>query len=266
MSRIVSWVFFVLLTYLLVASLLSRLLPLPTLGNIGFTLVFTAFSASHAWASLGGRRTLAFFALTASVSWLFEFAGMATGAVYGPYHYGGGLGAKLGGVPAIIPLAWFMMIYPSWQMAGILLGDARGRPWAALAARGWIAAMVMTMWDTVMDPPMAAAGAWVWEERGAYFGVPLHNYLGWLATTFTVYVLAGVLLRALRGPSSPVERGFRFLPVVIYALMASTYLTPRRLETLEPLRLVAAFTMGFASILSLLRLALDGGTGTRPEP
>jgi hypothetical protein len=38
--------------------------------------------------------------------------------------------------------------------------------------------------------------------------------------------------------------------------MAATYLTPRRTEALEPLRIVAAFTMGFVSILSLVRIAL----------
>ena len=256
MARIISWVFFFALAYLLLASLLWRLIHLPTLNDIGFTLVFTAFSASHAWAALGGRRTLAFFGLSAVVSWLFEFVGVSTGAVYGPYHYGPALGAALGGVPVIIPLAWFMMIYPSWQIAGILLGPADGRPWA-LVARSWIAAMVMTMWDTIMDPGMAASGAWVWERGGPYFGVPLRNYLGWLATTFAVYLLASATLRAMCAPQpATAPRVFRLLPVLIYALVAATYLTPRRMPSLEPLRIVAAFTMGFVSVLSLLRTSL----------
>ncbi len=257
MARTISWVFFFALAYLLLVSLLWRLIHLPTLNDIGFTLVFTAFSASHAWAALGGKRTLAFFGLSAVVSWLFEFVGVWTGAVYGPYHYGAALGVTLGGVPAIIPLAWFMMIYPSWQIAGILLGPAGGRPWT-LVARSSIAAMVMTMWDTIMDPGMAASGAWVWERGGPYFGVPLRNYLGWLVTTFAVYLLAGAILRAMRGHrSASAPRAFRLLPVVIYALLAATYLTPRRMPSLEPLRVVAAFTMGFVSVLSLFRLALE---------
>jgi putative membrane protein len=259
-SRIATWIFFGALAYLLAASLLSRLVRLPTLGDIGFTLVFTAFSLSHAAATLGGRRMAVFFVVTALVSWLFEFYGVSTRAVYGAYHYGDGLGIKVGGVPALIPLAWFMMIYPSWHLGGILLGNLRGGLGVFLAARSWIAAMVMTMWDTVMDPAMASRGAWVWEQGGPYFGVPFQNYLGWLVTTFTVYLLAGMLMRAARAPAAgPVSRGFRSLPLVIYALMAATYLLPRRVVALEPLRIVAAFTMGFAAVLGLLRMAFAEG-------
>ena len=260
--RITAWVLFGALAYLLAASLLSRLVRLPTLGDIGFTLVFTAFSLSHAAVSLGGRRTAVFFGVTALVSWLFEFYGVSTRTVYGAYHYGDGLGVKVGGVPALIPLAWFMMIYPSWHLAGILLGDLRGGPGVILAARSCIAALVMTMWDTVMDPAMASRGAWVWEQGGPYFGVPFQNYFGWLATTFTVYLLAGMLMRVARAPAAgPGPRGFRSLPVVIYALMAATYLLPRRVVALEPLRLVAAFTMGFAAVLGLLRMAFADSAG-----
>jgi uncharacterized membrane protein len=46
-----------------------------------------------------------------------------------------------------------------------------------LTAQAAIAAMAMTAWDVVMDPGMAAAGNWIWENGGGYFGVPLHNYL-----------------------------------------------------------------------------------------
>src|SRR5579871_3477954 len=81
-GRIIAWILFGALAYLLAATLLSRLVPLPTLGDIGFTLVFTAFSLSHAAASLGGRRTAVFFGATALVSWLFEFYGVSTRAVY----------------------------------------------------------------------------------------------------------------------------------------------------------------------------------------
>ncbi len=257
MVRLVNWVFFVTLAYLEIVSLLWRVIHLPTLNDIGFTLVFTAFSASHAWATLGARRTLAFIGISAGVSWLFEFAGVLTGAVYGSYHYGTDLGPKLGGVPAIIPLAWFMMIYPSWQIAGILLGPTEERP-GTLVARSWIAAMVMTMWDTIMDPGMAASGAWVWEHGGPYFGVPFRNYVGWLATTFTVYLLSGAALNAMRGyQTNRVSRTFLLLPVLIYALEAATFLTPRQKESLEPLRVVAAFTMGFVSFLSLFRMVLE---------
>lgn len=38
-------------------------------------------------------------------------------AISGTYHYPGMLGPKLGAVPVLIPLAWFMMIYPSYLIS-----------------------------------------------------------------------------------------------------------------------------------------------------
>jgi uncharacterized membrane protein len=52
-----------------------------------------------------------------------------------------------------------------------------------------MSAIVMTAWDMIMDPIMVRMGFWVWEVEGPYFGVPLHNYVGWLATTFTIFLL-----------------------------------------------------------------------------
>jgi putative membrane protein len=47
----------------------------------------------------------------------------------------------------------------------------------------------MTSWDLTMDPMMVAGGHWVWEQSGAYFGVPLQNYWGWWLTTFVTFWL-----------------------------------------------------------------------------
>ena len=144
------------------------------------------FALLHAWMAWGGLRAGALLALTAVLSWAFEAVGVATGWIYGPYHYTELLGPRLAGVPLLIPVAWFMMSYPSLVMARALL-----RPRAAHSA--WrlagLAAVVMTAWDLVMDPLMARIGFWVWELEGAYFGVPIQNFFGWLLTTFTFFWL-----------------------------------------------------------------------------
>ncbi len=85
-----------------------------------------------------------------------------------------------------------MMIYPSWTVAKNLVRDVNTRSTIGITAVAAVAALVMTAWDLVMDPGMAAAGNWIWEQGGAYFGVPVHNYFGWLLTTFLVYVGRGL--------------------------------------------------------------------------
>lgn len=237
---------------------------LPVPGSIGFTLLFTAFSLLHVISTLGWRRALSFFVACAGVSWCFEAVGIATGLVYGPYHYGDRLGVKLGAVPVIIPLAWFMMVYASWVVARLLLQEV-GEPasWPATAARVVVAAMAMTAWDTVMDPGMARAGAWTWEQGGAYFGVPEHNFAGWLVTTLSVYALAELIFRRL-DPDwvGRVQGLYGGLPALLYALLA---LDRVLLPSLPELRIVAAFGMGFVALLALLRLALTQPVdATRP--
>jgi putative membrane protein len=190
------------------------------------TSILALFSLIHAWYALGGRLTAVFFGLSAAVAWAFEQAGVATGAVFGAYHYTDYLGPKLGDVPYLIPLAWFMMIYPSYVIANLMLdGRATGtRPGVGSLLRlAALSAVVMTVWDLIVDPILAAPNvqAWIWERGGAYFGIPVQNYLGWLVTTFTVYLAYRAVeqRRPIRDYVAGIGPGAAALPVAAYGLM-----------------------------------------------
>ena len=269
--RWAAWALFALLAWFIVANTVGYWLPLPVPGDTGFVLVFTAFSLLHAGLALGGRRLLLFFGLSVVISYAMEEVGVRTGWIFGPYHYGDMLGFKLGHVPLLIPLSWFMMIYPSWVVARVLLGGVDVRRPAGMVVLALLAAMVMTGWDMVMDPPMAIAGNWVWEGGGPYFGVPVHNYLGWVLTTFLVYFTFDAASRIGAGGGADACRSgglFAALPVVVYALFALQYVAPGRLPALA---IIAVFTMLLPGTLALARLALPasgngrGGTGPGSE-
>jgi putative membrane protein len=245
-------VFFAGTMYLILTEAAGPWVHLPGLGNIGFTLVFMLFALLHCAALEGWRRTGVFFLVSAAVSFAMEETGVRTGLVFGPYHYGDLLGAKLGHVPFIIPLAWFMMIYPSWMVARELLRGAASTGLRGILALALIAGFVMTAWDTVMDPGMAASGNWIWEQGGPYFGVPLRNYFGWLLTTFLVYAIAGWAWRSVKRTGA-VSRGFESLPVVVYAFFALRYVLANRIAALQ---LVALFAMGLPSILALIQMSV----------
>lgn len=153
-------------------------------------LVGFGFSLLHAIEYLGIRRALFFLGLTLTVSFLFEAVGVASGWIYGPYHYAGGrLGPLiLGLVPALIPLTWFMMLYPSYVIAERYAPlEWGGRPRRlGVAALGGLA---LVAWDLALDPLMAAQGHWIWEKGGAFFGVPLQNFWGWWLTAFVILML-----------------------------------------------------------------------------
>src|SRR6202046_3113365 len=157
--------------YLILGEAVWPWFRLPILGNVGFTLVFVLFALIHCTALEGLRRTSAFFAISAIVSYMMEEIGVRTGFIYGAYHYSNLLGAKLGHVPVIIPLAWFMMIYPSWMVANALLSGVDTRSLAGITLQAAMGALVMTAWDVVMDPGMAASGNWTWDAGGGEFGM-----------------------------------------------------------------------------------------------
>jgi putative membrane protein len=158
------------------------IVPIGTLTGFSFCLL-------HAGDRLGWKNALLLLVFVFGVSLLFESVGVATGLVYGPYHYTAKLGPQfLGLVPYLIAVTWFMMMYPSFVMAEWLIPTSwkGAKRLLSLAAVG---ALIMTAWDVVMDPIMVSADYWVWEVKGAYFGVPLQNYWGWWLTVFTSFVL-----------------------------------------------------------------------------
>ena len=188
---------FALLTTLMVVRMALEVTN-PGWAMFSATAACFLFTLFHAGARLGWKQALTLVLLSFLVSLLFESVGVATGWIFGPYYYSASLGLKfLGLVPYIIPFAWFMMMYPAFLMAHWLAPNPPGRlPRASVVAA--MTGVIMTSWDLLMDPLMVQGGHWVWEIKGAYFGVPIHNFLGWWLTTF---VIAAVFL--LLWPEQP---------------------------------------------------------------
>ena len=219
-------------------------LPLMPGGLNSLTAIVAMSSLAHAWYALGGRHTLAFFGLSAAISWVYEEVGVATGMVFGAYHYTNYLGPRLGDVPLLIPLAWFMMIYPSYVIANLALERrATGTPDGVgrLIRLATASAIVMTLWDLVIDPILSGPSvrAWVWETAGPYFGIPIHNYAGWLLTTFTVYLAYRALeQRFAPAPLGPVDARVAAVPLATYGVMLVSNLlsgvAPAGLEFIGP--------------------------------
>jgi putative membrane protein len=277
MSRLFSaivWILFSATVYLIAAEAVSPWFQLPELGNIGFTLVFVLFAILHCAKCEGWPRTGLFFTTAAIVSYLLEETGVRTGLIYGPYHYSDMLGVKLGHVPVLIPLAWFMMIYPSWVTARALLRDVNMRGPFGIAVLALIAAIVMTGWDAVMDPGMSASGNWVWEQGGPYFGVPLRNYFGWLLTTFLVYCGAGLIWRNIRPPVRHTGLGdavhatsaFAALPIVVYAVHGIRYVTAGRIQALHVVALFSMVLPGLVALVQAFMAPAGPGASRLREP
>lgn len=206
------------------------------------TLIAFTFALEHGSQNLGWKRTLLLLILTFAISLLFECVGVATGKVYGPYHYTDKLGPKfLGLVPLLIPVAWFMMTYPSFVIAHKVAPSFKSTWLWRLFVAG-VGALVMTAWDLVMDPMMVAGDHWIWEEPGAYFGIPIQNYLGWWLTTFITFWLFLSLAR-IQPKQATSNDSFIQLAILSYAIVGISTILTDFLFGLDGPALVGIFAM-----------------------
>jgi Predicted membrane protein len=221
--------------------------PISTLA--GFTFAFL-----HAGQREGWGRALRLLVLVFGVSLLFESVGVATGLVYGPYHYTDKLGPLfLGLVPYLIPVAWFMMSYPSFVIADRLI-PSNWKRWQRMLSVAAVGGLVMTAWDLVMDPIMVASGHWVWDVNGAYHGIPLQNFWGWWLTVFTTFalylLLSGKTLKLANGK-------FDRLAVLSYGITAIGIVIISLVTKAGELALIGFFAMVPWIISGGLSLAKD---------
>jgi len=117
----------------------------------------------------GGSKQLAIFMLILIVAGFgAECIGVHTGLLFGNYQYGGTLGQKVSGVPLIIGLNWFLLIY----CMGVFM--QRGR-----VKKGWlrilIGAVSLVLLDILIEPTANRLDYWHWT------GVEIHykNYICW---------------------------------------------------------------------------------------
>ena len=153
-------------------------------------------------AAVGWRRALLAAGAATAVGVAVEAVGTRTGLPFGEYRYTGALHPQVLGVPVVVALAWAGMGLPAWAVANRLV-----RP---VAARIAVGAVALTGWDLFLDPQMVAEGYWVWPGGGAYRGIPLSNFAGWL--------LVSAALMAVFAVTAP--RAGSALAAATYLLMA----------------------------------------------
>ncbi|SEM24826.1 carotenoid biosynthesis protein [Nonomuraea pusilla] len=188
----------------------------PVVGLLALAAVCLT-AASYGWA-----RSSAAFAAAALTGYAAEFAGVRTGLPFGEYRYTGVLRPELAGVPTAVAAAWGGMGLAAYAVGRAAFGQGAASPPRAASRRGrflrsgWPAlaggACALTAWDLFLDPQMIRLGLWEWSGAGAYRGVPVSNFAGWLAVSLLVMaVIRGVLGEPRRNAG----------PVVPYGVMAA---------------------------------------------
>lgn len=114
------------------------------------------------------RRILLFFVLTYIATFFAEWLGVHTNWLFGNYYYGHTMGRKLWGIPLIMGITWFLLVYS----AGVAMQWSRIKN---ALLRIVIGSMLLVLLDMLIEPVAMKFDYWHWTN-----GVPAKNYLGWL--------------------------------------------------------------------------------------
>jgi uncharacterized membrane protein len=168
-------------------------------GGVVYMLLGTAAVAIYAYRTFGVWHCLGFMLPAIGLSLGSELLGTSTGFPFGHYRYLSGLGYKIAGlVPFTIPLSWFYVGFSAYiiALAGLeTLNIAKLWKYVGAIAFG---SLLLTSWDFVLDPAMSQASLpfWVWEQPGAFFGMPYENFVGWFGTGVVFMTVASFIWQA----------------------------------------------------------------------
>lgn len=144
------------------------------LSSINLTLSFLAIIFTI---DAPRERTIKFLFLAFLIGWLSEWLGVNTGYIFGVYHYDVNLGPKIFGVPLVIGLNW----------ATLTVGASY---WASRLSkkrflRILIGALIMVLFDILMEPVAIRNGYWTWDNNY----IPIYNYVSWLFVSLLLQVI-----------------------------------------------------------------------------
>lgn len=149
----------------LIPELLPYLLWLTPWFLLGSGAVIAGF-----WAWKSDLRTLVLCLVPLFlVTFLLEAVGVATGLVFGSYHYGEVLGFKIAEVPPVIGWNWVLVVLGFHGLAKQFLPS--WTPWGRNLAVG----LACVGFDLLLEPVAISLGYWVWPGNV----VPLQNYVAW---------------------------------------------------------------------------------------
>lgn len=151
-----------------------------------------------------------FFVVMFVAGFVAEWVGVHTGILFGDYQYGDTLGFKIDGIPVLMGVNWFLLIYA----AGTSLQHTPiKQTWKRVLA----GAMALVLLDGLIEPTAINLNYWHW---GAV-AIPVTNYLCWFA--ISIMLLLGFELchfkkQNMVGPVLLASQFIFFLALLVLSL------------------------------------------------
>ncbi|WP_316825434.1 carotenoid biosynthesis protein [Pedobacter miscanthi] len=220
------------------------------------------FAWIHGTQRYGIKNMIIWFVITWLVSNGFETLSIHTGFPFGHYHYGRMPGPRVLDVPIIIMAMYFALSYISWTVAQMVIGNFGKKITGIYKISIPIATgIIMTMFDLIGDPQASTISSdWVWEQRGAYFGVPIGNFAGWV---FVVYVFMQMFTLFISKKNNDIskdavttEKSYWLEASVVYltvglGVVLEGFVRTAHVEIYASMAMISIFTMVFTAMVSI---------------
>jgi bisanhydrobacterioruberin hydratase len=106
-----------------------------------------------------------------------EYLGLVTGFPYGYFSYGSNLGYKIFDIlPYTVGFSWAPLVIGAY----VLSARVFSLRWKRILS----SVLILLCFDGLLDPVAVDRMFWTYAHGGAYYGVPLSNFLGWILSGF----------------------------------------------------------------------------------
>jgi putative membrane protein len=153
-----------------------------------------------------------------------EMIGVNTGKLFGSYEYGNVLGPKFNGVPWLIGLNWFVVIFcasavmnklHAWMMRKMQEQETVMPPRIKTISLLIDGALLATFFDWTMEPVAAKMGYWQWKNGE----IPFYNYICW----FVISLVLLMVSRWMRFPKGNLFAVQLFIIQLLFFMALRTY-------------------------------------------
>lgn len=184
---------------LAVSAFFMANVEMPSWSHVVSSISVVLFALPCAWAAkmwLGWRDAVILLTVLGVVALLIETSAIVTGFPYGHFGYSDHLGYKLFAVvPWTVAFAWTPLLLAAYSVAANV---TRSRVFKIL-----ITTLTLLIFDLVLDPGAVHLGFWKYADAGAFYGVPISNFLGWIVSGSVGAIILEMMIARLR-PLLPV--------------------------------------------------------------
>ncbi|MEZ5041474.1 MAG: carotenoid biosynthesis protein [Saprospiraceae bacterium] len=156
----------------LVAHIVPSLYPFTLYTTDLFLLLINGTLLYFIFRRNGDQRLWYWVAITYLGTFIIEVLGVATGKIFGVYHYGETMLIQLWNVPLVIALNWTLLIL---AVNNLFLKWVE-KPWLI----AFLSGIVIALYDFFIEPVAVRLDYWQWQNNV----IPLQNYLAWALVAF----------------------------------------------------------------------------------